>query len=76
VLKEATPRIESRINSGQWPFTTGKSVFKWGQAKKNTNNEAQVQRQKARAMGGMLARTARPTIKLPDQKNTAKVSRR
>ncbi len=39
---------------GQWRFTIGKSRFKWGQAKKNTNSEAQVQRQKARAMGGMF----------------------
>ena len=33
-----------------------------------------AQRQKASAIGGMSARTARPTIKLPDQKNVAKTN--
>ena len=76
VLNEAIPMAESSNSIGKFFRTVFQSRFKWGIAGQSTSSDAPVQRQKASATGGTSARTARPTMKLPDQKSTAKVSKR
>ena len=52
------------------------SRFKAEKAGPQTSREAMAQRQKARAMGGISALTARARMKFPAQNNTARVSNR
>ena len=75
-MKAATPVPANRKMIGQWRVMVDQSRFSGEKAGPMISSDAMVQRQKARAMGGISVRTARPKIKFPDQNTMASVKSR